>query len=187
MVGGHESRAPKAVEKALFGESAFGVHDYVAGKVFVQASQSVADPGAQAWSSGNLASGLNVGDGRVVVDRFGEGGMHDAEFFDDGCGVRQQLADPNAPVVVFLKGEAVFAGRQRQSVFLVGRHAGYSLSVSNVLGQLLAKHIVHFRFVVPQVKVAWPAAHKQIDDARGFGRVMESFAVGSGGSQQSAT
>ena len=185
MVGGHESRAPKAVEKALFGEPAFGVHDYIAGKVFVQTSQSIADPGSQAWPSRNLTSGLNVGDGRVVIDRFGEGRMHDAEFFDDGCGVRQQFANPNAPVVVLLKGEAVFAGRQRQSAFLVGRHAGDSLSVSNVFGQLLAEHFVHFRFVVPQVVVAWPAAHKQINNARGFGRVMEAFAVSSVGSQQS--
>ena len=87
MFGGEKAGAPEAVEEALFAETCFGVHDHVAGEVFVHAAEAVAEPGAEAGAAGNLAAGLDIGDGRVVVDGLSEGAVDDAEFFGDLGGV----------------------------------------------------------------------------------------------------
>ena len=69
-------------------------------QVLIHAAQAVAEPGTQAGPTGNLAAGLNVGDRRIVVDRFGERAVNDAQFLGDRGRVRQQFADPNTVVVV---------------------------------------------------------------------------------------
>ena len=57
---------------------------------------------------------MDVSDGGVVVDGFGECGVDDAEFFCDGCGVREEFGDVYAFVVVVVFGEFVFGGADRK-------------------------------------------------------------------------
>ena len=101
--------------------------------ILVHAAQSVAEPGAEAGTAGDLAAGLNIGDGGVVVNGLGEGGVDNAEVLDDGCCVGQQFADPDAAVVVLIVGERVLAGADRQRL-LAGGHTGDALAIADVVG-----------------------------------------------------
>ena len=58
----------------------------------------------------------------------------------------------------------------RKIIEPIGDHA-----VTHMFGQLLAEHILEFRFVVPQVVLAGPTAHKQIDHTLGLGLVVNPF------------
>ena len=183
MLGRHEAGSPKPVEQALLGELGASVHDDVARQVLVHATQPVAEPGAEAGAARNLAAGLDVGDRRVVVDRLGEGAVHDAKLLRHLGRVRQQLADPHALVVVFVPRVFVFARADRQRL-LSGRHAGDALAVADVLGQILPEHLAHLRLVTPEIVMARPAAHEKINHPLGLGRKVRAARLASGVGEQ---
>ena len=169
MLGRHEAGSPQAAEQALLREFRTGMHYHVARQVLVHSAQTVAQPGAQARSAGNLAASLDVRDRRVMVDRLGERAVNHREFLGDLGGVRQQFADPQAAVVVFVFGEGVFARADRER-FLPRGHPGNALSIANVLRQILAEHFAHLRLVIPKVVMTWSAAHEQVYHPLGLGR-----------------
>ena len=55
---------------------------------------------------------------------------------------------------------------------LVGRHARQPLTHPDRVRQVLAVHLVQERLVVEQVELRRPAAHEQVDDPLGPGRMM---------------
>ena len=57
-----------------------------------------------------MAASLYVSDRGIVVDGLGEGAVDDAQFLRHGCGMRKQLAHPDALVIVVVFGELVLAG-----------------------------------------------------------------------------
>ena len=63
------------------------MHDNVARQVFIYFTQAVAEPGAEAWATGNLAAGLDIGDRRVVVDGLSEGAVDDGQLLGHLGGV----------------------------------------------------------------------------------------------------
>ena len=100
-----------------------------------------------------------------------------ARFIDHLREMRKEFTDPHALLIVVLPRKFVLARGQRQSTRLIGRHARDALSIPNVVGQLLAGHVFELRFVIPKIKLAGSAAHEQVDDVLGFGRVMESLLI----------
>ena len=70
----------KRLNETLFSEIGLRVHHDVVRQVTVHAAQSVAEPGAQTGTTRNLAAGLDVGDCRVVVDRFGKSAVNNAKI-----------------------------------------------------------------------------------------------------------
>jgi len=55
-------------------------------KILILAPQAIRQPGADAGTSGNLGAGLEKGDSRVMVDRFGMHRLDKAEFIHNlGC------------------------------------------------------------------------------------------------------
>ncbi len=164
VVRRHEAGPPEPAEEALLWEAAAGVHDHIAREVLVHGPEAVAQPGAEAWPSGHLAAGLDVGDGRIVVDGLGEGAVHNAELLRDLRSVRQQLTDPHSAIIVFVFRELVFA-RGHCVGLLPGGHPGKPLPVTNLLRKRLSKHLLHLGLVVPEVVMARAAAHEQVDDA----------------------
>ena len=171
VVRGHEARTPEAAEEALLGEAAARVHDHVARQVLVHGAKTVAQPGAAARAPGYLAAGLDVGDGRVVVDHLGEGAVYDAELLCHARRMGQQFTDPHAAIIVLVLGKLVLARGHRVS-FLAGGHAGKALPVTDLLGQLLAVHLLHLRLVIPEVVVARAATHEKVDDSLGLRLVV---------------
>ena len=108
-----------------------------------------------------------------MVDGISKGGMHDAEFLGHGGSMGQQLTDPDSPVIVLMLCELVFARAYRECLLPCG-HTSNPLAVTNMLRQVLAEHLPHFRLIVPEVMVTWTAAHKQVDDPLGLRGMMQA-------------
>ena len=113
-----------------------------------------------------------------MIDGLGEGAVNDAEFLGYFCGVWEEFTDPNTLVVVVVFLKIILRGAERQP-FLSGRHSSDSLTIADVFGEVLTKHLLHLGFVVPHVLLAGTTAHKEVDDPLGFGRMVKS--VGGGG------
>ena len=149
-------------------------------EVFVVTAEPVVQPRADAGTPGNLGTGLEKGDGGVVIDRLGVERFHDAEVIDHLGGVRQDAADPGAAFAVLLELER--RTRQRQAG-LISRHAGQALALANRIGQLLAVLLIEQRLVVKGIEMRGAAGLKQVDDTFHLGRQMRlgEHAAGGGG------
>ena len=139
-------------------------------QVGVVAAQPVMHPRAHARAAGDLRSGLEERDRRIVVDRLGEHRADDAQVVDDLGGVRQQVGDPGAAAAVLREPELRPGERQRR---LVARHAGEPLALAHRIGQLLAVARLEQRLVIERLELRRPAGHEQVDDALGLGRHVE--------------
>ncbi len=98
MTRGKKTGTPKSSVQRLPAESAIDrrMQDNKRRQVLVHAAQSVRQPGTGTGPTRQLATGLDVGDRRIVVDRFGVDRFDHGQIVDDTCSVRKQLADPNA-------------------------------------------------------------------------------------------
>jgi len=65
-----------------------------------------------------------------------------------------------------------FRRTDRQTAFLVGRHAGHSLPVANFRRQLLIELLRETGLVIPQVEMTGASAHEEVDHAFGGWGVM---------------
>ena len=65
--------------------------------------------------------------------------------------------------MIVMLGELVLARCQWETILLLGSHASHTLTITDVVGKLLAEHLLEFRFVVPEVMMAGTATHKEID------------------------
>ena len=119
-----------------------------------------------------------------MIDRFGECGVDDTKLFHHPCGVRKELTDPHAAIVVIVSGELILAGSQRQAVGLFAGHGGNALAVSHVIGQLLSEHTLQLRLIVPEIMLTRAAAHEQVDHPFGLGHMVHAHRSGGvGGSE----
>ena len=159
------------------------MHDNIARQVFIYFTQTVAEPGAEAGTTRNLAAGLDVCDGRVVVDGLGEGAIDNSQFLRHLGRVGQQFTDPDAAVVVFVLGESIFTWTNWQRLLTRG-HAGNALPVTDVFRQILTKHLAHFRFVIPEIVMAWATAHEKIDHPLGLGCEVSALRLACGVGEQ---
>ncbi len=91
VLAGQEAGAPQAREDGLIGAVAAALrdHDHEGRQVLVFGAQSVAEPGAEARPARLLAASLDVGDGRIVIDRLGVHGIDDGNVIGDAPGMRQ--------------------------------------------------------------------------------------------------
>src|SRR5207237_2656373 len=119
-------------------------------QVLILAAQAVTEPGAEAGAAWLLMARLNVGDGRVVVDRLGVHRLDDGDVVHDRAHVRQQLADPSATVTTRNK---VKRGGHARKRLLKRRHAGHALAHAHGAGQFGAVVLAELRLVVEQVDV----------------------------------
>jgi hypothetical protein len=80
-----------------------------------------------------LPAGLEKGDRRVVVERVGVHGTHQANFVGDGAGVDEQFAELGPGVSAGKKAER---GGLQGEPRLLRHHAGDPLAVSDGIGQV---------------------------------------------------
>ena len=104
-----------------------------------------------------------------MVDRLGVHRTDDAELVDDPCGVRKQLAHPEAVRAVLLELELGARQRQRR---LIAAHAGESLTLPDRVRELLAVAFLKERLVIEEIELRRAAAlHEGDDPLRGRGEV----------------
>ena len=136
------------------------------GQVLVHAAEAVGQPGPEARPARLLAAGLDVGDGRVVVDRLGVQRLARWRCRRRSVAdVRQQLADPGAGLAVLGELEQRRGDGQR---LLPGGHPGDPLAHADGAGRSWPKCSCELRLVVEQVDVRRPAGHEQVDDPLGL-------------------
>ncbi len=153
-------------------------HRHVGGQVLVGTAEAVAEPRAHARPSKLLRSRVDVGDRRIVIDRFGVHRADDRHLVDDRRGVRQQLGvDPSAPLAI---ASNLNIGATQGNVDLAAGHARSVVGLANRFGQLGAVNFSQRRLVVEHVDVAGPAGHEQVDDSlcRGRGKCGNSGSPG---------
>ena len=80
----------------------------VGGQIFVHAAKAIAHPSAKAGAARELASGLDVRYGGIVVDCFRPHRLDDAEFLGDRCHMRNDFGEVRAILVVGVLGELKF-------------------------------------------------------------------------------
>ena len=149
------------------------VHHEVVRQIFIGTAQPVAQPRAEAGPAGDLATGLDVGNRRIMIDRLGKRRVHHAQLLGHGGSVRQQLAHPKAVGVIFVFGKFIFRWANRQRLLARG-HARDALAITHLLGQILAVHCLHLRFVIPQIKMARATTHKEINHTLRLGHMMKA-------------
>ena len=66
---------------------------------------------------------MNIGNGRVVIDCFGESAVYDTKFLGNFGGVREEFADPNSLVIVVFLFEFIL-GRAKGKGLLPRGHSG---------------------------------------------------------------
>ena len=100
-----KAAAPQAVVKRLvFAPTrAKRRHDDISRQIAVQATETIAEPRADAGPSGELRARLAKRDRWIVIDRFRVHRTDDAQLVGDPRGVRQQLADPRAALSMLRK------------------------------------------------------------------------------------
>ena len=92
MAGGEEAAAPETSINRLATLILADEND-VGRQVVVFGAEPVAEPGSERGATGELGSGLEEGDGGVVVYRLGMNRFHETEVIRDFSGVREKLAD----------------------------------------------------------------------------------------------
>ena len=97
-------------------------------EVIVHPAEAVISPRAHTRAAGQLAAGLEEGDRRVVVDRLGVHGAHDADLVGDAADVRKEFADLGAGLAV--TGEFETA-RLAGEAGLRGHHARDALAAAD--------------------------------------------------------
>ena len=172
MFGRKKAGTPETVEQALLREARLGVHHDIAGEILIHGPEPIAQPGSEARPSGDLTPGLDIGYGRIMVDRFRKGAVHHTKLLGDFAGFRKKFTCPKAVLVIRVFGELVFRGTDRMS-FLASCHSGNPLPVPDMFGQVLTEHIPHLRFVVPRINVTGTAAHEKVDDPLGSGSMVD--------------
>ena len=91
MTRGKEPCTPKSCVEGLPTETAVDgrMQNDERGQIFIHAPQPVRQPGPGARSTGKLTSRLNVGDGRIVVDRLCIDRFDHRQVIHHSGGVRQ--------------------------------------------------------------------------------------------------
>ena len=159
--GGKEPAAPQARIQRLV-HFARRDQDDEGRQVRGLAPQAVVDPRPEARPAGDLRSGLEERDRRVVIDRVGDHRPDDAQVVHDAGGVRQETRQPRAAGAVSPEVELRAGQGQRR---LIAGHARQSLSLSHRVGQLLAVATRELGLVVERVHLRRPAGHEQVDHA----------------------
>ena len=161
-----EPAAPQPVVQRL-AAGALGHHHDERRQVGALAAEPIGQPRADRRASGDLETGLEERDGRVVVDRLGVHRADEAQLVGGLGRVRQQLADPRAGLAVLLELEE---GVDDREALLRGGHAGEPLAFANRVGQLGAAQTVERGLIVEQVHLRGTTRLEQPDDALGLGR-----------------
>ena len=158
-----ETAAPEALRQRLCVPEALADQDHERGQIIIRVPEAVAAPGAEARSARLLVTGLEEGDRRLVVDRVGVHRTHEAQLTRHPTGEGHQLADPRAVLPVRVAAEAEHRRRDGEARLAAG-HPGQALALPDRVGQVLVEAPPQRGLVVPQVEVARPALHVQVDD-----------------------
>ena len=98
-------------------------------QIVVHRAEAVGEPGPHRRPAGDLRTGLEERDRRVVIDRLGVHRLDEAHIVDDLAMVRQQIAEPRARLAMLRELEDRAGERNRR---LLGRHAGEPLAAADV-------------------------------------------------------
>lgn len=120
--------APEPRIERLIARGVFRDEDNECGEIGVDAAQAVRKPSPHGWAARLLTAGTEECDGRVVVDRFGEHGVHDADVVGDFRCVGEEVADVLAALAAGRGGsERTCQGEDR----LIRAHAGETLAFAD--------------------------------------------------------
>ena len=169
MVRGQKTGTPEAGIKRIGGAggAAARKQHHKGGQARVLTAQAVAGPGSKTGAARLLVTGLQQGDGRIVVDCLRVHGTDEAQLIHDAGGVRQQFAHPGAAFAVAPEIEQ--GSRDRQGLLPAG-HAREALITTHGRRQFLAVQGAQAGLVIEEIELRRPAMHEQVDDAPGLGR-----------------
>ena len=104
MFARQKTGTPESIRDGLHVSEALTDHHDEGRQVFVYAPQSVADPGSHGGTPGQLVTGLQEGNPGFVVDGFSVKRMDHAEFVGHARGMRIEITDPQAILLVAVSG-----------------------------------------------------------------------------------
>src|SRR5262249_987021 len=133
--------------------------------------------GAEARPAGDLVAGLDVADGRLVVDGLGVHAADEAQVIDHAGGPRQQLAHPHAALPAPLELE--LRRRDREAGLAAG-HRRQPPAHAERVGRVLVVPLAHFRLVVVEVHLRGAADHVQVNHLLGLAGEVRAGRVGRG-------
>ena len=157
---GQEAGAP---ERGACAARRTGEQNHVGGQVAVFGAEAIRDPCTEAGPPPLAKAGVQKHLRRGVVDLIGVQGLHHADVVRHGAQVRQQLAQLQAALAMALKFE--FGARQLH----LAADEGKALALSQLLGAVLAVHLLQQRLVVVQIQLRRRADHVQVNDVLGLG------------------
>ena len=114
-------------------------------------------------------TGLEKGDGGVVVDRFGVHRVDDAHIIGDLTVMRKDITDPLSTLAVLGEGSKTLGHGER---LLPGGHSGETLTLANGVGQFGAIQFFQRGLVVESLHLARSTGLAKVNDPFGFSREM---------------
>ncbi len=161
---GKKARAPESVVKGLAG--AVRSHRDEGGEIGVFTAEPVGKPGADGGASGELETGLEEGDGGVVVDGLGVHRADHADVIGNTREMREEIGiEPLSALPGLFEIESGLGDRERG---LPGGHAGEALAVEDGSGDFLAMVFFELGLGIKEIHLRGPPALEKIDDAFGF-------------------
>ena len=145
---------------------ALGVEDDEGGEVVVGSAESVLQPGSDGRAAGKLRSGLEVGHTGAMVDGLGIHVFDDTNVVGNFGGVRENFGERLARVTVL--GELERRTGEGDGG-LVARHAGEALATADLVGKLLAMHLVEERLGIVEIELGGATGLEEEDDPLRFG------------------
>ena len=160
---GEDAAAPLAGGDGLGAVFAGGGEDDEAGEVLGFGAEAVEQPGAHAGSALDDGAGVHEGVGGVVIDLLRLHGADDTEFVGLLGDVREEVADFDAGLAVFLEVGEGAAGFEDLALEL-----GELLAFGEGFGEGLFVECLEFGFPVEGLELGGAAGHAEEDDALGF-------------------
>ena len=147
------------------------MHHHVTRQILVHIPEPVTQPRTHTRTTRNLASCLNVGNRRIVIDGLGKGRVHHAEILHHLRSMRKKFTYPDSVLIILLPREFVFRRTHRESILTRG-HPRDTLTIANILRKILPEHLLHLRLVIPHVMLTRTAAHEEVNHPLGGRLVM---------------
>ncbi len=183
MAGVEEARSPEAGVERLAPAVFTNHHDEIR-EVFVVGAEAVGEPGTDAGAACDLGSGLDKGDGGVVVDRVGIDVPHDADVVGDFVVPGNEGA--HFLTALSVRGKLGADGSRHWDGGLMGGHPG--LAATCVGWKFLAVVLAEVGLVVEEFELGRAAGLEKVNDALRFGGdfgAAENSVVGVVGEQGS--
>jgi hypothetical protein len=138
-------------------------------QVFIHAAEAVAHPSPERRPAGQLVAGLEKRHAGLVVDLLGEDRVDHADILRAARGVRVELGNPEAVLVIVVFFELENRGRDRQAGLARG-HASDALVAAHGFRKVFVELVVELWLVVEEIHLRRATVLEEVDDPLGLRR-----------------